>query len=53
MARDAVALLWDVRAAADAIGRFLYDKTFDDFIADEMLSSAVERQFEIVGEALT
>ncbi len=52
MARDPRALLWDVCTAADAITRFLEQKTFDGFVADDMLRSAVERQFEIIGEAL-
>ncbi|MEA3277919.1 MAG: HepT-like ribonuclease domain-containing protein [Pseudomonadota bacterium] len=52
MTRDPRALLWDARASADAIVRFLSGKSFDDYLADEILRSAVERQFEILGEAL-
>ncbi|QFY41713.1 DUF86 domain-containing protein [Candidatus Methylospira mobilis] len=52
MERDPRAYLWDVREAAEAILEFVVDKTFDDYISDRMLSSAVERQFEIIGEAL-
>ena len=52
MVRDPRALLWDARASGDAIERFLSGKDFDDYLTDEMLRSAVERQFEILGEAL-
>jgi uncharacterized protein with HEPN domain len=52
MVRDPRALLWDARTSGNAIERFLSGKDFDDFLADEMLRSAVERQFEILGEAL-
>jgi uncharacterized protein with HEPN domain len=52
MVRDPRALLWDARAGGDAIERFNSGKDFDDYLADEMLRSAVERQFEILGEAL-
>jgi uncharacterized protein with HEPN domain len=31
--------------------RFTAGRTFDDYRADEMLSAAVERQFQIIGEA--
>jgi len=45
-------ILEDVRSAAAHILDFTSDRTFDDYINDEMLQSAVERQFEIIGEAL-
>lgn len=53
MVRDPRALLWDARASGNAIERFLSGKVFDDYLADEMLRSAVERQFEILGEAIS
>jgi uncharacterized protein with HEPN domain len=52
MVRDPRALLWDAHASGNAIERFLSDKHFEDYLADDMLRSAVERQFEILGEAL-
>jgi len=47
MERDPRALLWEAPASADAIVRFLSGRTYDDYLADEILRSAVERQFEI------
>ena len=52
MRRDPNAYLWDARKAIDAIEAFTRGKTQEDFQQDLMLRSAVERQFEIVGEAL-
>jgi uncharacterized protein with HEPN domain len=52
MQRSAESFLWDACNAADAIARFADGKTLDDYVADLMLRSAIERQFEIVGEAL-
>ena len=52
MRRDPKAYLWDARQAIDAIGAFTSGRTEEDFRQDAMLRSAVERQFEIVGEAL-
>ena len=50
--RDPKSLLWDAREAAEAIGAMTVGKAFADFDRDIMLRSAVERQFEIIGEAL-
>lgn len=44
--------LWDVSQAVDRITRFVAGKTFQSYQADDLLRSAVERQFEIVGESL-
>ena len=52
MRPDARKLLWDAQNAAERIARFTAGKTFGDYDADEILRSAVERQFEIVGEAM-
>ena len=45
--------LWDARRAAERIARFTSGRSGDDYLGDEMLRSAVERQFEIIGEAFT
>jgi uncharacterized protein with HEPN domain len=52
MEHDPRAWLWDVRQAADDIAAFVSGRTLEDYLADKMLRRAVERQFEIVGEAL-
>ena len=51
--RDPRIALADALAAGETIERFLDGKTFEDYVADRLLSSGVERQFEIVGEALS
>ena len=53
MPPETAKLLYDMQHAAGRIERFVGAKTFDDFLSDEMLRSAVERQFEIIGEAMT
>jgi uncharacterized protein with HEPN domain len=50
--RDPKSLLWDAREAAEVIATITAGKTFAEFDGDIVLRSAVERQFEIVGEAL-
>jgi uncharacterized protein with HEPN domain len=52
MRRNARAYLTDACDAAALIRQFVQGKTLDDYCADPMLRSAVERQFEILGEAL-
>lgn len=52
MRRDPKSLLWDARGAADVVATITAGKTFADFDSDIVLRSAVERQFEILGEAL-
>lgn len=52
MPRDSRAFLWDVRQAADNIAAFIRGKTEKEYSADALLHSAVERQLEIIGEAL-
>jgi len=52
MPRDPRAYFWDARRAVALIIEFVDDRSWVDYEADAMLRSAVERQFEIVGEAL-
>lgn len=49
---DAAKLLWDAFRAAQRVARYTTGKTLSEYEADDFLRSAVERQFEIVGEAL-
>jgi uncharacterized protein with HEPN domain len=42
----------DAAAAAEAVRSFVAGRSLDDYRGDLMLRSAVERQFEILGEAL-
>ena len=52
MQRDSRTFLWDAVHALDSISTFARGRSFDDYDVDELLRSAVERTFEIIGEAL-
>ena len=45
--------LMDAKAACDAIEAFTSGLDFEAFAASALVRSAVERQFEIIGEALS
>lgn len=48
--RDPANLL-DMLEASEKVQHFLKNKTLEDFLRDEMLQAAVERNIEIIGEA--
>jgi uncharacterized protein with HEPN domain len=52
MQRDPRAYLWDARQAAGRVVAYVAGRTWQDYATDDLLRSAVERQFEVVGEAL-
>jgi uncharacterized protein with HEPN domain len=52
MPHDPRVYLFDVREAADAIFSFIASVDFDGYAASPLIHSAVERKFEIIGEAL-
>lgn len=45
--------VWDARQAARHVSGLTAGKTFDEYLANDMLRWAVERQLMIVGEALS
>ncbi len=52
MPREPKAYLHDMRQAAALIAEFTEGLEYHDYAADAKVRSAVERQFEIIGEAL-
>lgn len=51
--RDLRAYLFDISEACDRIEEFTRGASFDDYQRTVLIRSAVERQFEIIGEALS
>jgi uncharacterized protein with HEPN domain len=52
MQHDSRAYLWDVRQAADAILDFVAGIDLKTYAERQVIHSAVERKFQIIGEAL-
>jgi uncharacterized protein with HEPN domain len=52
MRPEAKKFLYDIQQAAAKLIHFSAGKDYSDYAADPLLRSAVERQFEIIGEAL-
>lgn len=52
MQHDPRAFLWDVREAAQAIQSFTQDMDAMAYAGNALVQAAVERKFEIIGEAL-
>ena len=52
MPPESLKYLFDVREAENLLVRFTQGKGSDDYSEDLLLKSAVERQFEIIGEAI-
>ena len=53
MDRDGRSYLWDMREAADAIVSFTAGIDSSGFAESALVRAAVERKFEIIGEALS
>lgn len=51
--RTSKVFIWDAARAAQRVLEFARNRTFEDYLADELFRSAVERQLGIVGEALS
>jgi uncharacterized protein with HEPN domain len=51
MQRDPRAFLWDVREAARSIQSFTVGLDAATYTGNELVQAAVERKFEVIGEA--
>lgn len=53
MRRESKKYLYDIQQACERLTKFVAGKTFADYDSDDFFRSAVERQFEIIGEAIS
>jgi uncharacterized protein with HEPN domain len=53
MNTEAAKLILDIREAIGHIQKFTAEMTLEDYLADDKTRAAVERKFEVVGEACT
>jgi uncharacterized protein with HEPN domain len=51
MQREVRKYLFDIRQAAEELLSFTAEKTREDYLDNALLQAAVERKFEIIGEA--
>ncbi len=51
--REVQKLLFDMKQAGELIETFVAGRSFEEYHGDAMLKSAVERQFGIIGDALS
>ena len=52
MKNEILAHLHDIVQSGRAVKDFMSKRTFEDYSSNELLRSAVERKFEVIGEAL-
>lgn len=52
MPRDPRSYLFDIVEAGQRLLRFVGARSFEQYADDELVRATVERQFEIIGEAL-
>lgn len=53
MTNEVKKLLFDILTACDEISTFIAGKTGNDYLSERLLRRAVERDLEIVGEAMS
>ena len=52
MQTETKSILYDIQIASNRISEFTLGASFADYQSNAMMRSAVERQFEIIGEAI-
>lgn len=52
MQRDLEAYLWDISHSSEQIQLYVAGLSFEQYLANELVQSGVERKFEIIGEAI-